>query len=86
MGQRGCGAGGRNRPGQRADRAGLGQHGDALAFVCAAKCHRLILTISESILVERRKMLQLLGAELEPISAEQGMRGAVERARQLVAP
>jgi cysteine synthase len=43
------------------------------------------LTIPESMLVERRKMLQQLDAELELTSTEQGMRGAVERARRLAA-
>jgi cysteine synthase len=56
-----------------------------LAFICAAKGIRLILTMPESMSVERRKVLQLLGARIILTPAEAGIRGAVEKAEQLVA-
>lgn len=61
-----------------------GNTGIALAFACAARGFELVLCMPESMSLERRKMLSLLGARLELTPAEQGMKGAISRAQELL--
>ncbi len=75
---------GKLKPGMAVIEPTSGNTGIALAYVCASRGYKLIITMPETMSIERRRVMQMMGAKIELTPGEKGMNGAIARAQEIV--